>query len=1830
MGSPTLKGKPKEAIEKPSKAREKDLTLKTCERIVEKLKLNEHEQVAASICALDGSKETFRQLEGLTALDTAIVKLLAELGEKGFDLEALKYKKIDVNYLRDEADSHGIDLEKDEYLPQKVALEKLDQIIGQSGPTSTEVRKGWQDIIKTAQEANKGWTSKSWEYAKKNPGGTMLLMACGAFGIYATYNLARWALKDEEADKKDGKKNHFGKKALAAASLSVLSLFLGKFLGKTAVDKILAAAGLDSDEIEDELKERGGDLSDKTKAKIDKAGPKAKAAIDQVRIEAGYPPLGTEEVGDKDMEEMELQEFGESLLLKNNAHKLDDGTYLITTGERETYFRFENGKWQWASEWQKRDDKWAAVGTSMYKDTKTFAKVNNISERLVGGAVSPVAKNKELLEATETISEEARQKSIRYTLVSHTITEFYCLADRERFNKIKPQILGAFEWMHKIHLSKILDAYKNAKTGGRKIPLDTLNINKSASTNEEALFHACAIVNVAFEESGRIGNKPDSEQKLEDFFNQLGKDPTLEVSNKVQNSIAKKMREMHISSYGDLLDAKEKVFDDKTIDEIFETNKEKFVEHLAHRYGIAMEDFGKKEKTDFLFIIASLYGESSALKQSIVAIEKFSTNRGANLKVTKATKKFVESLQKEVIEQGGILDKCIGRYDIEKPNSTKYNHVLKRYLKPELLHFKDGFQMALLSDGIHFDKSSKYESVGQAKDITMIYLMVNILKHRSHNKAYPLYVGNVINLASSTDVDLGINVNFKFITPYFKSLFGALMKNAKSWLERQRDIFEALEDMNTNPDKIKQLAKMDIIDFVSDTARSGARGAYQIPKDLVLALYGEFPDAFNNQTTGEDVLKMILSLGGVVTYPAGIKQGAGLVYLGGKYYFIKPIGILWDTAKALLTEGPGTSAKTYILGTSSFVVLGAGVGSVRAAFSHVSMLRGALRGTGRGLIAPFSMPAAAYRQLRGVSRASRYLWNAKQFRTVANLEMTGNYFLHYNDLITKESSGILQKFKGWRKRPDLQARKLIFHDIYDGMRLRWAHYFSINYNDFYGLDPELPIKGVTGESLSPIGITDKVLYKHKNFEQMVNRMNEVLENMRQIENMDSLSETKLFAKFKEFGLHGTEINTLKAKSERMGFEKFRNALSKDLKLGTKAKGPGLLARLRERLRKPTGTESVRSFGKASEALKNTQKELAAVQRRVAAAEKEIGLLNRMRKGPKFKQWDSKLQARLDTARQIIADGKAAEAKLNRTIEALVGVRKAEAAIDVAKKASETGTISSKYLKELISAQDSAEDALSASSKATKNIGKLGKAGSILKWGGRALGGIGVLFSAYEAGSATYEAFTTDVEGRAGIKGAEAALWTANVMADSAAVAVMFGSTGTGATVASAAALPLMPITYAGVTMLGTKYEETKKDYEWIQGNPSEALYHFYTSVNSISLGDAWITGVHAESPKERMQAKKQIMRKIFRGLVAIQKDPNLLNYINTEPPSKKKDKEVERLIAENYSVYHEFFFREITPTGMQSYGTAQKFILEAQMFDKIMTMRDQAKEKKMKFRIVGKDKKHPFSLHLDRYDVIGGMDNPKGRKQYNPSWVVQAYKEDLMQAFKKDEIKWDNLERMDTDYLLRLCAQIQLHLSNPAKKAEIDKQEGLANALANEYIALKNYLETGRGINFEFGIRNGELHQPPMSVKAILKHIKSIGSHNNEAFLDFEKDNFTITPALHALKRLAEYFGYNGPTSEKKLKAFFNEDTASYHGLYWDGKEWVLQERGWESDDEMGSALNSLLIKKIVARMREQPDNILEHRSDSIFMDAYDYEVEVKKMANILENGLKEGEKRKY
>ncbi len=1787
-------------------------------------------QTASEVEAIDTNSESDEEIQSsLELLGTISISILAKMFEGGIDKNSVdslaEFKQV-LNKINKESKYKKL-REKISNVSERSTFRKLQEILNKpNSKIYKELEKHWNEYIKKSKnvinDAKKGSLADVWKKVRDNPGKVVFAVA-GAFALHGLYK----AFMDEEKSSTSGEKEWHKK---------IFNKSTGMALGLMALGAIL-----DSDKIMAFAKEY---LTGDAKENAIRAAENAKqAAVDALN---------------KDINFDEKKNHLAKLLGKDST--VLEGVSLATiladldiqpekTAHTEP-FKGAGGAAKLMKKWLKKKGKLSPT-------------IEKILDKFIGEDKEPIPpfsestkKESEKISPSEVIKEEVAEKQLRYDIISKSLIGLYCLQSKE-MKELKDEITAAFEFLHDVKIGTVVNAYESA-ANKKTVSFESLGIDENPDTNPEALYHACAIITKTFNQAeGLFKSKIGKEQSLEELFNTIGNDPAIELAHGVQNSIENRLKALKITSFADLQASVEKIFEDDTINQLFEQNKEKFLEHVSNKYNLEINDLDKKEKADFLFIVWSLYANSYSLDQSSETVEKIASNRSANEKVIQLTKKLTEAIKNDVLGSNGLLQKSIDRYDIKRPNNEKYDQILQKNLKPDVLYFKDGFQMALLADGIQFDKPAEKESIGQAKDVTMIYLMLRILKDRKP-KAYPLYAANIAYIAGSKDLDL--NINLQAIAPYFEKLFGQALKASLSHLEDADNFMMGLENLNSDPEKIKKIAERDIDVFLLNTIETGVAGGYEIPRDLTMVLAGKFPEAFDQETDAEQIMRMIITLGGNITYPAVLSQGAGLVYLGGKYFFIRPIGAGWDSLKALATEGPGTAAKTYVIGTAPFVTIGAVGGLLKSTARHGRVLSMALGGL-KGLGAPVTYPMAGIRHIVGasetaknLSRGSKYVWNVAKGRQASNLDMATELYLHYNKLTPDyKAVNIFEKGKQLLKSPLQETRRRLYFDIYNKGRLRWGELFIKNYNEFWGIDPLNPSssKGVT---LKPLRNIDLDLAGRNELLTKVERMQEVIERMKKIEKLDSMSEAK-FWKEMETILEGPELRALQAKAGS-NFEKFQKSLSASLQESSKnaskvSKLRGYLgdkwkqASVTERFKKwNEGRETSKStdlpekktnletpekaptkaVSETSEVLHDAKRNLETIRKEIRAAESEIKALNDARKSPQFEGWDEAFEKRLTKARQIIADGRAAEVKMQESIKAFENVQEIEGKL--AKAITHAPGEVSALNKELKAAKTLAEESLQESAELTKNIGKAGKLGRALKYGGTALGGFGAVISFYQAGSAGYEALTTDVEGRGTVKGVEAGLWTLNAAADTAAVAVLLGAEGAAATGLSAIALPLIPITYVGTNAIEAAYEETVTDYEWAQKNPFEALHHFYTSLNTISVGDVYLAAARLDT-KEGLDEHHNTMHKIYRGLVAMQKDPSLLNYILSTPASDTKNKEVERRIEENYSVYHEMYFQSLNPYGIQSYQSAQKTVLDAQIFDRIMTTRDKAKEAGQQFILGNEESSYHLNLCDEEFEMVGGMMAPEFKEsKFRPQTIVDKYKEDLTHLLKKDEILWNNLERMDTAYILRLCAQMQIAVNDENLKME----DELKSIMSIQFMTLKNYLEAGRGVNFEFGIRNSSLFEPRMSIDEILETIEALGSGTMEAYLNFEKQNYNPTPSTHALFRLAEFLGYTGEPTEIGLKEFFSEGSASFRGIYWDGENWYIQERGHEFDDKIGPELNEAMIKKIIETMRANPDDILEHRNDAIFLDAHDYTKEVNRMAQILEDGLAEGKQRGY
>ena len=1940
------KERQKEHAEKANKRKEP--TFKDFEKKAEKVKSDPNERAAQVIRQLDGKKETVKQLEGLTALNQALISILTKLAKEDVEIEKIKTPK----QLQDAVTKTGIKLS----LPEAAAIENLNEVAGVSGPTATEIKNSWPDRIETAQEASKSFGDKYKEHFKKNPGATIALTFAGAAGVYLTYQgikgLVKKAFGDPEKDK-DEKGSWFKKEI--AIPLAIMAA--GGILGKDVVKKMVKDAGLDYFDLEDKVK-KGEELAGDQKKKAKKLADKIQKKLDEKRDEkdehkpsaGGYvepePVPGALEPDTKKPETVEakpaeLETFGDKLLVDAGSEKLADGTYLFMTGKTKTYYRFHNEKWEWASVRQKKADEWVATGGDYYGDKEKYAKANELSELLGKGPEGIAAEKKEAREKTK----EDIERIVSFEGPRDLLIKINCYNEFEYSENDILQIRNSIETFRGKNVGEVIslwNEYKNKKT----IPSKNSLGNFEDGIEGKNIYTAVRIIAATAEEYQKRGKLDYSKITVEDFLRKhLSNDPVHKVHNSVQESIIKSIQEGGITDILSMNDVNIEGLDKK----LEEMSKDAWVD-LAKDFGIETDEI---KRADFTIMLAHLQ-QNATLKMDAETAMSHADFPKSDEKTTAAVKTFYTKVRENTLKK--IFPAAIERFNLGKEdvNNKENADILKNHLN-DSIGFKRGVYLCLVTRQVDLSKPADQGSSGP-QEMAFLFTLLSSLPKEQKTR----YMSELTVLLTKQPDKFP---SLKLIQPYFEKVANFGIDYVKNKAHAAWLWVSALMPNRSDEERaafLKEVRNKSFMQFGGDVIREGTGGSLAVAKEFIVPFINSGKVTLEQISHCEDPLDfmaLVVEAGGTFLYKKDENgQPHGMIHFLGDTFVFRPAGIIKESFDSALDGDPVGGMKVWAVGSMPFVTFGAAHGYYMAYISKGgwrtgSKAWGAAKGAARGLAYPYYALRTSYRTAKYTASAvinapaaigeyvsrpgqavRKYGRGAADFlkyrspwpgQNVPNMLENGRRFKHYfeaSDLTEMNLREILHNLKNNKK---LMFQRLS-KNFNNRMALRYAMRFADDYNAFFNFDKASDQRIFVGEMLkgnkSEIGKAMSRYQRVSEFLQNTDQFSSIFEEMKTLAKSgkggDELSSamTKLIQKMK-FGENILNADEAKALAKQLLSEKDVINLQKRMKSGLEAFSEGveaakpasrtaMVAKLKQKFgphleklkegvgkkvgdikegikesrRAPTHLESTRSFGKTSEALKTTEKQLKETRKMAKAAEEEIGLLNRMRSGGGQKVAEklgltpagkysgeyspSALAKRYEQARKIAQDARAAEKKLETSMDALRQVKQAEDAIATAGDTAAASGKGSKLLKDLLRAEEAAEEALEVSAKASSNIGKLGKFGTALKWGGRGLGIAGAVFSAYELQASFREAWSTDIADRKSLKYAESGLWAANLVADGAAVAVMYGAGGTAATYASAAALPLIPITYAATTMGGVAYEQTKTDYEWAQANPYETLHHFYTSVNSISLGDAWIggfkaigrspvqlamtmTGASAVAPvswetkgqkeawdksyAESVKTKVSTMHKIYRGLVAMQNDPGLLSDINTMEPGKKKDSAIEARIKKNYSKYHEFYFRNLWPNQMTSYEQAQKFIMDAQMFHEIMTMRDRVREKGGQLTLTG-DNDLLFNLHKDRYEILGGIENPHAKVDFRPDLVVKAYKKNLLTAFKRNEVMWSNLERMDTAYLARICAQIRMKVSDPAMKEKMEK-DGLGEALSREYRCIETYLKAHRGVNLNFAVGNAAFREPAWSIEGLQKHIEGLGSFENKSYTDFEVSERNMTVAVHAMYKFAEYFGYTGEPTEAGLKEFLNEASAKYHGIYWDGSGWYLQERGAEFDDFMGKALTTAMITKMIKRMREQPDNILEHRQDTVFVDAYDYSYEVKgKMAVALQKGLEEGEMRGY
>ncbi|MDH5597371.1 MAG: hypothetical protein OEY44_04645, partial [Candidatus Peregrinibacteria bacterium] len=290
------------------------------ERRAERVSVDPNVEAAEHIRKLNGSLETAGQMEGLTALETALVGILSKLSKKGVDIRQLNTpQKLEVAVLQNKLTLN---------LPEAAALESLDHVLTQAGPTARHISETWPATVEAGKEASEGLGEKYMNHMKENPVATTALTVAGAAGIYLGFELIKglFSGKEEAGEAGKEKKSKFRKEVL----IPVVLMIAGAFLGKEKVKEMMASMGLDYFDIKDKVK-KGEEFTAEQKAKIEKGGPAAAAAVAAIREQEGVParPATPEEAAEMEEAKDIAVETGEEIVKsKNNQLKASIAIFM--------------------------------------------------------------------------------------------------------------------------------------------------------------------------------------------------------------------------------------------------------------------------------------------------------------------------------------------------------------------------------------------------------------------------------------------------------------------------------------------------------------------------------------------------------------------------------------------------------------------------------------------------------------------------------------------------------------------------------------------------------------------------------------------------------------------------------------------------------------------------------------------------------------------------------------------------------------------------------------------------------------------------------------------------------------------------------------------------------------------------------------------------------------------------------------------------------------------------------------------------------------------------------------------------------------------------------------------------------------------------------------------------------------------------------------------------------------------------------------------------------------------------------------------------------------
>ncbi|MFH0820631.1 MAG: hypothetical protein V1908_02545, partial [Candidatus Peregrinibacteria bacterium] len=738
-------------------------------------------------------------------------------------------------------------------------------------------------------------------------------------------------------------------------------------------------------------------------------------------------------------------------------------------------------------------------------------------ERLRAQVEGAKAKVTEAADAVRGKAEETKQEIIQISrevadaqgakfATLTALVEIYCLDDTKFSDELKNNIGLDLDKLlaRPLTVGQVVQIYEDHE-GDEKIDPALFGIDKSTLTAdaqpEVSFFHASRLIAKAKEYY--TANYPGvdvNSMSLEDFLGHLSGDP----AHSIHEALIRKFDDLQLGSITDLPGQIGKLASGEDIDAIFKTNLNLYLEHLGERYKVQVPP---QEKTAFWLAIGSVYegGNLNWGPQDIEAkLDRF--------RLSAATKAEGVRLLTEVkAEAQKILPELIRNFDLDRPDMPSHHQVLRRNLNASNLFFKDAIQLTLLAEGVQWDTASQGGELDKGKGVAMLLMIGKMLK----GDARAQYLANVTALVAGNIKGFKIPEYLGALAPYLRFMGEQTVRRVKRKAKHWWEFVSGIPQPSAQPDFRENLKNADWLQLPATFGLEAFRGGMiQIPKELILSVTENWGDFFDETTDAKTLFDALFAAGGTLIYSkSDTGEDLGVLYLFGKYFFVKPMGIALHTFQGLFS---GAAVKTYLVESAPYIAVGA---LLNARFHQGIMqgVAGMLHGAKRGAMAPVTMPIAGYRTLRETYRIGGRIMSVirspfADLGSIARMQRSLTLFDKYNEL-TKSVLSPIQAAKALPKGPVRQARRLIFQDVYQVYRERWANYFIRDYNDLFDYNPAL--KHEAGDF---IGLERKAHEDIKEFTAVAKRVRNFMEDLRKLPDLDAASFTQRLEQMAKEGL----------------------------------------------------------------------------------------------------------------------------------------------------------------------------------------------------------------------------------------------------------------------------------------------------------------------------------------------------------------------------------------------------------------------------------------------------------------------------------------------------------------------------------------------------------------------------------------------------------------------------------------------------------------------------------------------------------------------------------------